>query len=258
MHNHKSKIGLVLAGGASLALSHLGVLRALEERGISPSVVAGVSAGSVIGALICAGIPHRELTGITKRVSWYRIITPAFMKPGLAKLDKLADFVEQNTGVKRIEDLKIPLKIATTDLATGKQAIHAKGSLGRIISASCSIPGLFAPVKLGGVPHVDGGITGNLPINSVSDIEDIDTILAVDPLKHCKLNKNPTTLYRVLVQSFVINIRTSSEFSCATEKNIIRIEPRIGFVDPFDLHVLDILEPLGYEEAVRVLDSHGL
>jgi len=248
------KIGLVLGGGASLALAHFGVLKALEERGLKPSVVAGVRAGAVGAAFYSSGISYSAMCDITKLVSWYKIITPAFMRPGLAKLNKLADIIEQSTNTEQIEDLKIPLRIVTTNLLTGEPHVHNKGRLGLIASASCSIPGLFAPVIIDGEPHVDGGLSGNLPIYALKE-DELDVVIAVDPLKYCHLYKNPTTFYRVVLQAFVISLKTSSTIFCNIDRKVIKIEPKVGLVDPFDLNVFDLLEPLGYEEAGRVLDS---
>lgn len=255
------KVALLLAGGASLALSHIGVYRAMEERGLKPKFIAGVSAGAVIGALIASGLPSRELREITARVSWFRITTPAIMEPGLAKLDKLAEFLEKHCGTSKLEELKIPFRVVTADLTTGAPAVHSKGRIGQIVTASCSIPGLFAPVKIGGAPHIDGGIVGNLPFAALGGAGEFDCIVAADPLRHCSLSKNPSTIYRVLMQSFLIYLKAGTNMQEITEKNsrkcLIRVEPRSGLVDPFDLHVLDLLEPIGYDEAIRSLKSAG-
>lgn len=255
------KVALLLAGGASLALAHIGVFRAMEERGIKPSIVAGVSAGAVVGALIASGLPSKEIREISARVSWFRITTPAIMEPGLAKLDKLAEFIEKNCGAQKIEDLKIPMRVLTADLTTGLPVVHDKGRLGQIVSASCSVPGLFAPVKIGGVPHIDGGIVGNLPFAAIAEETKLDFVLAVDPLRHCVLSKNPSNIYRVLMQSFLVYLKSATNLQESElkikPKCIHRVEPRVGLVDPFDLNVLDLLEPVGYKEAIRVLDNAG-
>ncbi len=259
--NENPKIALLLAGGASLALAHIGVYRALEERGMRPSIVAGVSAGAVIGALIAAGLPSKEIREVSARVSWFRITTPAIMEPGLAKLDRLAEFVEKNCSCANIEGLKTRFRVVTADLTTGLPVVHEKGRLGQIVCASCSVPGLFAPVKLGGTPHIDGGIVGNMPFAAISDEKDLDCVVAVDPLKHCVLSKNPASIYRVLMQSFLIYLKSATnlqEGNLKTKQScILRVEPRVGLVDPFDLNVLDLLEPIGYSEAVRVLTGYG-
>jgi len=248
------KIGLVLGGGGSRALTHFGVLRAFNERGIKPSIVAGASAGAVVGALYCAGLAHSQMREFRKLISWFKVASPAFAPTGLARLAKLGDIIEKRTGVERIEDLKIPFRVVTTNLVSAKPVVHRTRRLGQIISASCSIPGLFAPVMIDGEPHVDGSMSGNLPVFAI-DNNEVETIFVVDPLKHARLSRNPASFYRVVVQAFVISLKNSSPTCDDNEGKVVRIEPQVGFVDPFRLNMIDRLEKLGYEEACKVLDS---
>jgi NTE family protein len=248
------KFGLVLGGGGSRALAHFGVLRALEERGIKPSIVAGASAGAIVGALYCAGMTSAQMCDQKRLNSWFKIATPAFALTGFARLTKLGEIIEKNTGVERIEDLEIPFRIVTTNLVTAEPVVHKSGRLGQIVSASCSIPGLFSPVLLDGEPHVDGSMSGNLPLFAF-DNEEVETIIVVDPLKHCRLKRNPVTFYRIVVQAFVISLKNTSPVNKTSEESIIRIEPKVSLVDPFRFKYLDYLEKAGYEAACGVLDS---
>jgi NTE family protein len=252
------RFGLVLAGGASLALTHIGVFRALEERGMKPVAIAGVSAGAIVGSLIAAGMSHEELLDATAQVRWRRLVSPALRAPGLLRLDKMGKYVEERTGADNIEKLPLPMRIVTTDLATGRPVVHRKGRLGETLAASCSIPGIFSPVKLDGRMHVDGGLNGNLPLGALDDFRSLDFVIASDPVTHCELNPRPDNMYKVLLQTFLISLKATTRIPSECAHPVIRIEPRLAAIDPFNLKELHKMEPAGYEAAEMALEEAGV
>lgn len=160
----KYRLGVALSGGGARGFAHIGALKALEEAGMKPDVIAGVSAGSIAGSLYAGGVPVDDILplfgekGLTDFISM-----PLRRGAGIFTLDKLGDFIENATGYKRIEELPIPLYIGATDFDHAKPAYFSEGDLGKCVAASCSIPVVFSPVNIDGTNYVDGGVMRNLP-----------------------------------------------------------------------------------------------
>lgn len=164
------KLGVALSGGGARGFAHVGALQALVEAGYAPDVVAGVSAGSVAGVMFCAGVPfERMLTAFAdKKFTDFTTLTIR-KSAGMFSLTKFKKFVEKTTGAKTFDDLKIPLYVGVSDLDRGVPVEFHSGDLGEKIIASCSIPIVFQPVKIGDTHYVDGGVLRNLPSWTIRD-----------------------------------------------------------------------------------------
>src|SRR6478735_2601225 len=101
------KIGLVLSGGGARGVAHLGVLQALEEEGLKPSMISGVSSGAITGALYAAGMPPSEVLEILIKTHIVRYLRPALSRFGFLNIDKLSSVFEQYFPVRTFEELKI-------------------------------------------------------------------------------------------------------------------------------------------------------
>lgn len=166
----KYKLGIALSGGGARGFAHIGALKAIEEVGLKPDVLAGVSAGSIASTLYASGIPLDEILPLFKDASFSDFCTLALRDGGgLFKLPGLKKFMLKNTGVDRLEKLKIPTYIGATDFDKGAPAVFSEGPLGDIVMASCSIPIVFQPVKIGSTYYVDGGVLRNLPAWTIRD-----------------------------------------------------------------------------------------
>lgn len=162
------RLGLALGGGGALGAAHVGVLQVLHEREIRPDIVAGTSAGSVIGAAYAAGLDPYRLEELVRAADWGDFGTFSF-SPGLGLLDTdgLRRTVEQIAGGDtRIEDLPMPYAAVATDLTTGAAVLLDRGSLTDAMRASIAVPGLFRPQRLDGHVLVDGGVVQNLPLQA--------------------------------------------------------------------------------------------
>ncbi len=145
----KPKIGLALSGGATLGAAHIGALQVLEGEGIRPDFVAGTSAGALIGAAYCAGVPLEELKKIFISLKWPTLLKVS-LKSSLSLFDTqpMEEFLIKTIGNLTFQDLKIPFAAITCDLMTGVRVVQDQGSLAPAIRASAAIPGLFSPVEL--------------------------------------------------------------------------------------------------------------
>lgn len=144
-------------------MAHAGVLKALEEFGLSFSVVAGTSAGSIVAALYAYGYTPDEIFRIIEQVTIFRSVRPSWSGPGLLTMDGFRDLLKKYLPENSFEALQKPLSVAATDIRKGEINYFSTGELIPAIIASCSIPGVFSPVQLNGGVYVDGGIIDNLP-----------------------------------------------------------------------------------------------
>ncbi len=161
-------LGLALGGGGMKGLAHVGALSVLERAGLRPDVIAGCSIGAIIGALYAAGFDAGALARLLREQSLLKLFTFRLDGQGLLSVSALRTFLKEHLGDRRFEDLAIPLRLNATDLETGEEVVLHRGPVVEAVLASSAIPGLFAPVSLGGRRLVDGGLSNNLPVSLLS------------------------------------------------------------------------------------------
>jgi NTE family protein len=177
----RRKIGLALGGGAARGWSHVGVLRGLEERGIRPDVVAGTSAGALVGAAWALGRLddfERWLATLEKP----RDLIGYFdfsLSGGVLKGQRLFDFFSIHSEDRPIESLPVPFGAVATGLADGAEVWLRQGSLQAAVRASVSIPALFKPVRIDGRWCVDGSLSNPVPV-SLCRALGAELVIAVD------------------------------------------------------------------------------
>ncbi len=144
---------------------HLGVLRALEERGIRPTRISGVSSGALVGALWAAGHSSEVILEMVRRVpprahlSWrFPWGKPGF---GLFSLEGLIRLLEEYLPL-RMEDLPMPFSVGVVEARTEAPVLLETGPLAESVAASCAVPWLFAPQKVGEAVYADGGAVDRL------------------------------------------------------------------------------------------------
>lgn len=159
-------LGIALSGGGARGISHLGVLKALEENGIRPDIISGTSAGAIVGGFYCAGYAPDDILTILIKTKMLAIFKPAFSWQGLLSMDKLLKILKDNLPAT-FEELDKPLIVAATNLEVGKTQYFDKGNLHETILASCCLPVLFNPIEIEGTKYIDGGILNNLPVEAL-------------------------------------------------------------------------------------------
>jgi NTE family protein len=172
------KIGIALGGGGARGFAHLGIVKALLEKGIEPSHYSGVSAGAIAGALLADGMSPDEAHRVLKDKGLFNLGKIHFPTNGLLKFDGLQEELEKALKAKKIEDLKLPLTVAASNLNKAKVEYFSSGNLAQIVTASASIPILFTPVEIDGNLYSDGGMYDNLPTQPLRD-EACDKIIAI-------------------------------------------------------------------------------
>jgi NTE family protein len=165
----KYQTGLVLSGGAARGFAHIGVLKALNEEGIYPEVVSGVSAGALAGVLYCDGYDADEIFSIFKDKSLMKFASLTIPRDGLLGIDNLGKVLKESLRAETFEELKIPFYCNATNLNDGVSEYFHEGELVPRIMASASIPVLFKPVYINGATYVDGGVLDNFPVQPIQN-----------------------------------------------------------------------------------------
>ncbi len=173
------KIGLALSGGAARGAAHLGVLEVLEREGIRPDLVVGVSAGSVVGALYCAGLPLETLWEQAKELQWSKVGRITRPRLGFFDISRLEHYVDELVERRTFDQLPIPFATGAVDILTGQLVVLREGSVARAVRASCALPGAFTPLEDSERLLVDGGLVNNLPVSVAQDMG-ADYVIAVD------------------------------------------------------------------------------
>ena len=148
---------LVMSSGFFGFYAHTGMLCALEDRGIRPMAVSGSSAGALVSALWASG---RSAWSIAE--SLVTITRDHFWDPGLGmgvlRGQKFAALLNQELVCQRFEDCAVPCSISVFNVKTRATEVIRSGELVPAIRASCALPLLFQPVKMGHHYFSDGGI----------------------------------------------------------------------------------------------------
>jgi NTE family protein len=196
------KLGIALGGGAAKGFAHIGVIKILEANGLAPAVVAGTSAGSVVGALYASGMNAFELQEKAVALDEAKIRDLQFSSGGLVLGKKLEDYVNDQVHRQPLERLAKPFVAVATRLEDGERTVFARGNTGQAVRASSSVPGVFQPVTIGKYHFVDGGIVSPVPVDAARALG-ADVVIAVD-ISNKARGKAPEHLLGALNQSIAI------------------------------------------------------
>lgn len=161
--------GLVLSGGGARGIGHLGVIKALEEKGVRFSCISGTSAGAITGALYSYGYTPDEILEIISNASFFSSLKFSWTLKGLLKMEALQALMLKYLPTNSFDALKIPLVVAATDLQRGRIEYFSTGELIAPILCSSCIPAIFHPYVFNGTMYIDGGVLDNLPVKGIQD-----------------------------------------------------------------------------------------
>lgn len=198
------RLGLALGGGAARGFAHVGVIQALEEAGIKPSLVVGTSAGSLVAALYASGQTGSQLqqTALAMEEAAITDWTLPIFSRGVLRGEALAKYVGAQVGGRLIEQMPLPLGIVATDLASGEGILFRRGDTATAVRASSAVPAVFQPVKIGAREYVDGGLVAPVPVGYARQMG-ADVVLAVDISSMPNAQATNDNL-AVLLQTFAI------------------------------------------------------
>lgn len=246
-------VGIAFSGGGARGFSHLGVLKAMEHFGITPSVMAGVSSGSIAAALYGAGLSPDEIMACFAEANGLGYFTEwAIPKEGFMRLNRFAEHLSDWLPVSKLEEMKIPTVICATDLDHGKSVGWLKGDIVPRVVASCSIPIVFHPVVINGVHYVDGGVLRNLPAWAIRDY--CRTLFG----SNCSpIDTNYTysgSLIQVALRSYRLMASSNTSRDLQFCDHVIQTNSLIG-IKTFQLSVMNEALNFGYEAACPIIEK---
>jgi NTE family protein len=225
-----AKIAVVLGAGSSKGFAHIGVLKILESNKIPIHMIVGTSVGSVVGCLYAYGYDAFQLQKLSFSVEKADIVDLVIPENGFIKGEKLEEWVNKTLKYTPIEKLKIPFYAVAADIQSGQEVAFGKGSTGMAVRASCSIPGVFRPVKIGERMYVDGGVVSPVAVE-VAKKFGADVVIAVDISAGAE-RTFPENTVETMLQSF--NIMYSRLASIQICKADVVITPKVGHIGSAD------------------------
>ncbi|GBC82254.1 putative NTE family protein [bacterium HR10] len=244
----RPKIGVVLGGGGAKGLAHIGVLKVLEEAEIPIDGIVGTSVGAFIGGAYASGVPIPQMIEMARRIRWSDLGRLRPSRLGLRDGRRMEDFIRAHFPVTRFEELRIPLAVVATDIATGQMRVFTTGDLAFAIRASCAIPGYFTPaLDEEGRMLVDGAIVANLP-TLVAVTLGAERVIAVDVNAYPIMETPPRNAFQIYTQALAILSFTAQSYMA--EHADVLISPDVASFSWDELERADELIRAG-EEAAR-------
>jgi NTE family protein len=282
------RIGLVLGGGGARGGIHVGVLRVLEELRVPVHAIAGTSMGAIVGGLYATGLSAEEIEDQLRSLDWRVLFNDKPPRPLLEYRRKQDDanllvrfevgfrdgrfrfpagviathrpnlmlklLTLAAGGIRDFDELPIPFRAVATDIATGEMVVLSDGDLPTAILASMSIPGVFAPARIGGRLLVDGGLVRNLPVDVVRAM-DVDVVIVVDAGTPLATAEDLSSAVGVYVQTVTIVTRGNADEQLRSlgAEDVI-IAPPLGNIGATDFHRITQAMEIGRDAARALRD----
>ena len=237
------KIGLTLSGGGARGIVHLGVVKALAEHGVKPTMMAGTSAGAIAGALLANGYTADEILDFILKTNFFQYFRPTLGGMGLLRMDKAEELFLKYLPHNSFESLKMPLTVVATDIQAGELVYFDAGELIRPVMASSCLPGIFQPIVLQKRMLVDGAVLNNLPIEPL--LGKVDVLIGINCNPYLP-NKPVKGTRGILEKSIMLAIRSKTQERL--KRCDIMLEPaEVGKYDALDLRKAKEIFKIGYQ-----------
>lgn len=246
----KVKVGLALGGGFARGIAHIGVLQALMAHQIPIHMVAGTSAGSLVGGMYCAGLDPWLVERAAEQLNWRSLVRLKLRRDGLLDAQGLERFVLGNLGDLTFDELRIPFTATATDLVTGEEVLLNSGRVAIAIRASCAFPGIFLPVRIGQQTLVDGGLVHPVPA-AVARRMGADLVIAVELNKLRKPEKPPRNLLHIMLYSLALVQRP--QIAMALSDADVVIQPDLAGYGVIELEKVSDMVRAGREAAEQAI-----
>jgi len=268
--------GLVLAGGGARGFAHIGVIKALRERGIKLDHIGGTSMGAIIAAGIALGWDDQELRermhdSFVKTNPLGRFTVPRI---SLFTGTRVQELLQKNYGDTSIEEMWLPFFCVTSNLTSGREIVQRSGSLWQALRASVAIPGIMPPVVQNREVLADGAIINNFPAD-VMDAMRRGPVIGVDVETHRAFSgrsevsedsphwgilgettKGGPSIISILMRAGTVNGEAQTKIS--RQHADLLFEPPVSDVAIRDWQEFDNVIEAGYEDAQRKLDETDL
>ena len=247
-----ANIGIVLSGGGARGAAHIGVLKALNDNGIFPDVVSGVSSGSVVAALYCAGYSPDEILKLTHQSAFLKVFKLRFFHTAKLEQIYLRDFLANHLSTSNFSSLKIPLHVCISNINTGKFEIVSQGNnLIEVLLASCALPLIYNSVTINNNKYVDGGLLNNLPVEPL--LYSVRKIIGVNLCPH-EFRGNIVGWRDIGLRCFQLAIWNTVQSRLSKCDVALEIEDSFKY-GMFNLKKSENLFKIGYDTAMYEMKS---
>jgi NTE family protein len=243
-------IGIALSGGSARGIAHIGVLKALEENGMSPDIISGTSMGALIGVLYAAGHSPNHILELVKKDKIYNMVSLRIGQNGFFELNAVKHILEAEIPKNDFTALKKPFYLSVANISDGKNEVKGEqGPLFEFVLASCSVPVIILPQIIDGKTYIDGGLFDNLPAASIKD--KCQTLIGVNvnfngPMKKIEgIREVAQRIFSLGIEQNVIESRKLCDFI---------IEPKeIRHFTTLDFDKAEELVEMGYNATVELI-----
>ena len=275
----RPRIGLVLSGGGAHGIAHIGVIKVMEEAGLRPDFITGVSMGSIIGGMYSMGYSADSLQKILKQINWKLILSnkipdnkviflekshfsnsifslplssrkftlPSGLINGQQVENTLSYYAWPAADINDFSKLPIPFLCVATDIINYKKIDLTSGYLSDAIRASFSVPSIFTPLKIDSMLLLDGGLIRNFAASEAKDMGAdilIGSYVGFEGYKADKLQSVSGIMEQIAM------FRSLSDFE--NEKKLVNvlIKPETEGFSIFEFTNVDSLIQRGYKAAL--------
>ena len=172
------KVGLVLGGGGSRGIAHIGVLQVLVRERIPIDLIVGTSMGGIVGVLFALGFSPEQLAD---RMTALQHDPPIHLRrlSARSRQGMLRHLLSEALSGKTFADLRIPTTLMAVDMVQGTEVALNKGPLMPAVLATSAVPVIFPPVEFNGMQLADGGVIGSLATHAAFE-QGANKVIAVD------------------------------------------------------------------------------
>jgi NTE family protein len=289
VHTNAQKVGLVLSGGGAKGLTHIGIIRALEENNIPIDYITGTSMGAIIGALYAMGYSPDDMEALIKSEDfkrWYSgeveqkyiyyfkkdLPTPDFLNIRMSFKEQskiktqflpqsVVDPTQMNLAFLNIfsratascdgnfDKLFVPFRCLASDVYNKKAVVLRNGDLGDAVRASMSFPFMFKPISLNGILTYDGGIYDNFPADVMKEDFHPDIIIG------SVVSSNPSKPTEGDWYGQIENMIMQRSNYSLPDSNGILMTFKYTDVSLMDFNRVDELAKIGYDRTMSLMDS---
>jgi NTE family protein len=266
-------IGLTLSGGGARGLAHIGVVKALRQSNIPIDAVGGTSLGAILGAGVAMEWTHDELVERFRRTFVATNPLNDYTLPLMSLVSgrKVTGMLRQEFGELQIEDLPLPFYCVSSNLTTGRIAVHRSGSLWRWLRASVAIPGVLPPIFHQGEVHVDGGAMNNLPVDVMrevgrgpvigvdvgadraftADFDEVDVPGLWKAMTWFRSKKKRVNIFQILWRAGMVN--SAAATMAHREQTDLLLQPPLETIDMLNWQAFDRAIEAGYRYTMERL-----